>query len=123
MEIRWLPPPPASWNGAILNYTIFVEYVKPVIQINSSDAFFNHTFTKVHPTEGKHLFNNKDPHFVVLPVLFESVVIGDLQEFQVYMFSIAMANAVGWGERTKPIIQQLPGSGNVAMLYRSLCLC
>lgn len=116
VEIRWLPPPPPSWNGAILNYTIFVEYVEPVIQINSSDAYFNHTFTKIHPTEGEHLSNNKDPHFASLPLLFESVVIGDLQESQVYQFSIVMANSAGWGERSKPIIQELPGSGNVAII-------
>lgn len=117
MEIKWLPPPPPFWNGAILNYTIFVEYVEPVIQINSSDALFNHTFTKIHPTEGGHLSNNKDPHFVSFPLLFESVLIGDLQESQVYKFCIVMANSAGWGERSKPIIQELPGSGNVVILF------
>ena len=112
--IRWLPPPLHTWNGVIQNYTIYIEYIEPVSpsgKVNMSQEMHNLSFTQVHPASGESLANNRDPHLVSLPLQFESVIVSNLQECHVYQFTIAMANSVGWGERSLPIIQELPGSG------------
>ena len=80
---------------------------------NNSLELHNLSFTQVHPSRDNPLSNSGDPHLVSLPLLFESVIIRNLQESQVYQFSIAMANSVGWGEESLPIIQELPGSGEL----------
>ena len=112
VEIRWLPPPTDSWNGIIRNYTIYVEHVESVHSTaNSSQELHNLSFTQVHPSRDSPLYNNGDPHLVSLPLQFESIIISNIQESQVYQFSIVMANLAGWGEESLPIIQELPGSG------------
>ena len=112
--IRWLPPPTDSWNGIIRNYTIYVEHVESIRSTaNISQELHNLSFTQVHPSRDSPLYNNGDPHLVSLPLQFESVIISNLQESQVYKFSIAMANSAGWGEESLPIIQELPGSGEL----------
>jgi hypothetical protein len=109
--VRWLPPPIGSWNGIIRNYTINVDHVESVHPAeNISLEMHNLSFTQVHPSRDNPLSNSGDPHLVSLPLLLESVIIGNLQESQVYQFSIAMANSAGWGEESLPIIQELPGS-------------
>ena len=116
--MRWLPPPITSWNGIIQNYTIFVDYINPAQQINASEALhlLNYSFTKIHPSHENRLSNNRDPHLVSLPLHYEAIFIGNLEEFQVYQFSIAVANSVGWGETSMLIIQELPGSGKPIIL-------
>ena len=110
--MRWLPPPIASWNGLISNYTIYVKHLQSVHSLtNISKELNNLSFTLAHPTREHPLSNNRDPHLATLPLLFELVIIEGLQECQVYQFSVAMANSAGWGEETLPIIQELPGSG------------
>ena len=123
VQLSWIPPPTASWNGVILNYTIFVEYVEPVLPTNSSDIPFNHSFIAVHPTPDKPFSNNPDPHLVSLPLVYESTVVEGLQEFQVYQFSVVMVNAAGQSDTSMPIIQELPGSGKLKTNNYCNCSC
>ena len=111
VRMKWLPPPIDSWNGIIRNYTIFVNHLGSVH--NMSQELYNLSFIQVHPRGDSHLSNNADPNLASLPLLFESVIIENLQESQVYQFSIAMANSAGWGKESFPIIQELPGSGEL----------
>ncbi len=113
MELSWLPPPPQTWNGIILNYTVTYQNLGPVNSNSSADKLTT-SLTEALPSAGQPLSNSPDPWFAVLPLQPESLVIGDLEEFHVYSFSVHMANSAGRSASSNMIIQELPGAGTYA---------
>lgn len=110
--VSWLPPPITSWNGVIVNYTIFIKHVGPLFVSDTNDsAAQNYSFTRAVPNPEQPLSNNPDPHLATLPLKYESSLIDMLHESHVYQFNIVMANSAGLSDKSMPVIQQLPGAG------------
>ena len=116
MLVSWLPPPVTSWNGVIVNYTIFIEHVGPLnLSDTNNSAVHKYSFTRTVPNPEQPLNNSPDPHLATLPLKYESSVIDSLHESHCYQFTIVMANSAGVSDKSLPVIQQLPGAG--------VCVC
>ncbi len=94
------------------------------VNLNNSVNTINTSFVKALPSPGQHLINNPDPRIVAVPLHREHFVIGGLEEFHVYTFTLYLANSAGRSVTSNPIIQELPGAGIVlAAVSSSHLLC
>ena len=120
VQLSWLPPEPTFWNGKVANYTVFCELLGPVASVNASTNGITMTFIKWIPSDGQPLANSPDPRVALPPLRQESILIGDLEEYHVYRFSVRMLNTAGQSQASMLIIQELPGRGD---LYRTGNVC
>jgi receptor-type tyrosine-protein phosphatase Q len=105
--VSWLPPDVHFWNGIITHYTVIYQLMRKR-DVESSDEPLD-TLTLTHPQPGVKLTNNRDPRVAAhSPLESESVVIGMLEEFYVYQFSVLLENAVGQSELSSLVTIEMP---------------
>ncbi|CAI8041621.1 Tyrosine-protein phosphatase Lar [Geodia barretti] len=107
VAVSWLPPYVQSWNGVITSYTIIYELLGKVNGGSSTQPI--QTDTLVYPQPGMMFNNDPDPRASAqLPLQFESVKIGLLEEFYVYQFSVYLENSVGISDASQSIGIEMP---------------
>jgi hypothetical protein len=107
VAVSWLPPDVQSWNGVITSYTIIYELLGKVNGGSSTQPI--RTNTLVYPQPGMMFNNDPDPRASAqLPLQFESVKIGLLEEFYVYQFSVYLDNSVGISDASQSINIEMP---------------
>ena len=110
VAVSWLPPYVQSWNGVITSYTIIYELLGKVNGGSSTQPI--QTDTLVYPQPGMMFNNDPDPRASAqLPLQFESVKIGLLEEFYVYQFSVYLENSVGISDASQSIGIEMPPAG------------
>ncbi len=71
-------------------------------------------FTSFIPQPGFPLVNSPDPRVVSLPLLPEFILIGDLEEYHTYRFTVYVETSAGKSNISEPVVQEMPGSGMFA---------
>jgi len=108
--LSWLPPDPHLWNGVITNYTVTYQLLGPVGITHTSITDAVSTMAIAVPMQGDQLANNANPLLVAWPLQRETAIVDDLQEYNVYTFSVFIVNSAGRSQMSQIIIQELPGA-------------
>ena len=107
VTVSWFPPDVQSWNGVITQYTVIYQLIRKV----DDDSIVEPTYTQSVLIQEPGMSNNPDPRVATLPLKTESVVIGQLEEFYVYRFTVFLANSAGKSDVSNPIFIDMPPSG------------
>ena len=119
VTVSWLPPDVQTWNGVMTHYIIVYELLGRVNGASYIDPV--RTDTLMYPQPGMMFNNDPDPRASAqLPLQFESVTIGLLEEFYVYRFSVYLENAVGMSDVSQFISIEMPPAG-ILLHDQSVC--